>query len=214
MLSRLYEARDNAEAMAGEEDAERVASDLGADALKVLKLGRSFSEDMYAALNDDFNTSKAIGHLFSLARAVNRFSAHKKARRNAAGLNLLSAVVALASVTLFFLRGVTARPKPARRKLLARVRQQRHKPSSFDCLCYDVLAGGRTTRLAASNNPPVAINQLFEHLHVFIIHVHRTWPFAINEQRIFFLRSSGKLLSLSRFCVSWSHAANFLATRA
>lgn len=81
MLSRLYEARDNAEAMAGEEDAERVASDLGADALKVLKLGRSFSEDMYAALNDDFNTSKAIGHLFSLARAVNRFSAHKKARR-------------------------------------------------------------------------------------------------------------------------------------
>jgi len=80
-LARLYEAREVAEAMGGDEDPDGVARALGADALNVLQLGRAFSEQLYAALDDDFNTAAAIGHALQLARAVNRFSNHKKANR-------------------------------------------------------------------------------------------------------------------------------------
>ncbi len=81
MLSRLYDARDLAEAMKGEEDAKKVASELGEDAQTVLALGEAFEERFLAALDDDFNTAQALGHLFSLSRAVNRFAAHKKASK-------------------------------------------------------------------------------------------------------------------------------------
>jgi cysteinyl-tRNA synthetase len=81
MLSRLYDARDLAESMGGEEDPELVVEQLGADARAVLDLGRSFRADFLAALDDDFNTAKGLGHLFTLARAINRFSGHKKAKK-------------------------------------------------------------------------------------------------------------------------------------
>jgi cysteinyl-tRNA synthetase len=81
MLSRLYDARDLADAMGGEEDADKVAADLGDDAQTVLALGQAFEARFYAALDDDFNTSQALAHLFSLARAVNRFAGHKKANK-------------------------------------------------------------------------------------------------------------------------------------
>jgi cysteinyl-tRNA synthetase len=81
MLARLYEAREVAESMGGSEDADHVAKELGDDALTVLKLGRGFSENFYAAMDNDFNSAKALGYLFELARAVNRFSGHKKAKK-------------------------------------------------------------------------------------------------------------------------------------
>jgi len=81
MLSRLYEAREKAEAMSGEEPAETVAKQLGADALKVLELGRGFQKRFYAAVDHDFNTAQGLGFLFELVRALNRFSNHKKARK-------------------------------------------------------------------------------------------------------------------------------------
>ena len=81
MLSRLYEAREKAEAMGGTEDADQVTKRLGPNANKVLKLGRSFAERFYAAVDHDFNTALAMGHLFELARAVNRFAAHKLAKK-------------------------------------------------------------------------------------------------------------------------------------
>ncbi|HHH11955.1 MAG TPA: cysteine--tRNA ligase [Sorangium sp.] len=81
MLSRLYEAREKAEAMRGQEDAELVAKQLGADAAAVLALGRGFAERFYKALDQDFSTAQALGQLFELARAVNRFAAHKKANK-------------------------------------------------------------------------------------------------------------------------------------
>ena len=81
MLQRLYEAKENAESMGGQDDAERVAKELGGDALTVLELGRAFPEKFYAAMDTDFNTAQAIGHLFELARAVNRFGNHKKAKK-------------------------------------------------------------------------------------------------------------------------------------
>jgi len=81
MLARLYEAREVGEALGGSEDADRVASDLGQEALALLGMGRAFAKKVYAALDEDFNTALALAHAFDLARAINRFAAVKKARK-------------------------------------------------------------------------------------------------------------------------------------
>ena len=98
MLSRLYEARDVAETMQGSEDADQVAQQLGADAQTVLELGRAFPARLAEALREDFNTSQALGHLFTLARAVNRFGGHKKARKRG-GPVVAPALAAFRSIT-------------------------------------------------------------------------------------------------------------------
>ena len=81
MLNRLYKAREKAEAMNGSDDPARVAKELGGDAQTALQLGQQFQERFYAAVDTDFNTAQALGHLFELARAVNRFAGHKKAKK-------------------------------------------------------------------------------------------------------------------------------------
>ena len=81
MLARLYDAREVAEAMGGEEDAARVARELGADATAVWELGEAFEEKFYDAVDQDFNTAKALGYLYELSRAINRFGNHKKAKK-------------------------------------------------------------------------------------------------------------------------------------
>ncbi|MEZ4442453.1 MAG: cysteine--tRNA ligase [Polyangiaceae bacterium] len=81
MLSRLYDAKEKAEAMEGSEDADTVAKQLGEDAQSVLTLGRAFPDKFHAACDRDFNTGQAFGLLFELARAVNRFAGHKKAKK-------------------------------------------------------------------------------------------------------------------------------------
>lgn len=83
MLARLYEALEVGAQMEGEESADRVAADLGKDAIAVLELGDHFDERLFAALDDDFNTSKALSLAFELARAINRLSNHKKAKKRA-----------------------------------------------------------------------------------------------------------------------------------
>jgi cysteinyl-tRNA synthetase len=96
-LARLYEAREVAEQMGGSEDPDAVVESLGRDAKTVLELGRAFEDRFHAAMDEDFNSAQALGHAFELARAINRFSAHKKARRRGgpvvapalAGLTLL-----------------------------------------------------------------------------------------------------------------------------
>ena len=84
MLARLYEALEIAEQMSGEEKANDVAKSFGKDAQTVLDLGRSFEKKMLQALDEDFNTSAVLGHAFELARAINRFSALKKAKKRGA----------------------------------------------------------------------------------------------------------------------------------
>jgi cysteinyl-tRNA synthetase len=81
MLARLYEARELAEAMGGQEDPDVLAATFGGDAKKVLELGRSIDERFYQAMDDDFNTALVLGHACELARAINRFASHKKARK-------------------------------------------------------------------------------------------------------------------------------------
>lgn len=83
MIARLYEAREVAERMAGDEDADSVARSLGADAMVALELARALPTAMMDSLDDDFNTAAALGHAFELARAINRMSNHKKALRRA-----------------------------------------------------------------------------------------------------------------------------------
>ena len=81
MLSRLYDARETAEAMGGEGDAAQIATEMGEDAQTVLSLSEGFEARFLKSLDDDFNTAKALGQLFELARAVNRFGNHKKAKK-------------------------------------------------------------------------------------------------------------------------------------
>ena len=81
MLARLYEAKEAASLMGGEEPAEQVAQSLGADAQATLELCDGFEERLYRSLDEDFNTSQALALACELARAVNRFSAHKKAKK-------------------------------------------------------------------------------------------------------------------------------------
>ena len=80
-LSRLYDAREAAEAMGGQGDADRIAKEMGEAAQEVLALGRGFTERFYGSLDEDFNTAEAMAHVYALARAVNRFAEHKKARK-------------------------------------------------------------------------------------------------------------------------------------
>ncbi|MCB9597404.1 MAG: cysteine--tRNA ligase [Sandaracinaceae bacterium] len=81
LLSRLYEAKENASQMEGTEAIPAVIAGLGKDAERVVELASSFPEKLYAAMDDDLNTAKALGMAFELARAVNRLSNHKKAKK-------------------------------------------------------------------------------------------------------------------------------------
>jgi len=83
MLARLYEAREVASSMTGGGEAEHVAKAMGGHALDVYEQALAFPERFHAALRDDFNTSEALGHAFSLARAINRMSTMKKAKLRA-----------------------------------------------------------------------------------------------------------------------------------
>ena len=89
MLSRLYEAKEVALSMKGEESATDVAASLGGAATTVLNFGATFQERFIAALDDAFNSAQARGLLFEFARALNRFSGHKKARKRGAPLAAL-----------------------------------------------------------------------------------------------------------------------------
>ncbi len=122
MLARLYEAVEVGSRMGGLGPAEAAAAELGPDALEVLQLGRSFQRHFLAALDEDFNTAKALGHAFELARAINRLSNHKRA--NARGgtvvapaldaLRLLGpALGLLAGTPATFAEEVKARRLPA-----------------------------------------------------------------------------------------------------
>lgn len=78
---RVYLARQVLEAMAERPVAatpEELARDLGEDAVALVEAVRGFKEAFSAAMNDDFNTSRALAELFELVRATNRYANHKK----------------------------------------------------------------------------------------------------------------------------------------
>jgi cysteinyl-tRNA synthetase len=81
MLGRLYDALETGQSFGGQGNPDEIASQMGDDAKALLELGRGFAERYNAALDDDFNTARGLGFLFEVARAINRFSGHKKARK-------------------------------------------------------------------------------------------------------------------------------------
>jgi cysteinyl-tRNA synthetase len=104
MLSRLYEAREAAEGMGGDGDGAQIAKEVGGDAKVLWDLGQTFAERLHAAMDEDFNSSQALGHAFELARAINRCATSwKKAKAKGgplvapalAGLKLLGPMLGL-----------------------------------------------------------------------------------------------------------------------
>ena len=79
MLARLYEAKENAMMLRGSEKPEQLSKSMGE--VKAVGLAQKYEEDIYTALDKDFNTAMALSHTFELARAINRFCAHKKPKR-------------------------------------------------------------------------------------------------------------------------------------
>ncbi|MFO0744804.1 MAG: cysteine--tRNA ligase [Myxococcota bacterium] len=121
MVSRLYEAREVAEGMQSDAgaNADQVAKELGEDAEAVLALGRAFPEKFNAAMDEDFNTAQALGHLFELARAMNRFANHKKAKKKG------GAVVAPALAAFRLVADATGLLSQPSTDFLAEVKQKR-----------------------------------------------------------------------------------------
>ncbi len=101
MLARLYEAREAAEGLGGEGDPDAVAAQMGEPALAVLRLGREFPDRLAEAMDADFNTAAALGHAFTLARAINRLVGMKGAAKKAGPIvaPALSALAVLAEST-------------------------------------------------------------------------------------------------------------------
>jgi cysteinyl-tRNA synthetase len=65
--------------MCGEGQGAEIATEMGEAAQAVWEQGTAFKERFDEALTQDFNTPKAISHLFELARAINRFAEGKNA---------------------------------------------------------------------------------------------------------------------------------------
>jgi cysteinyl-tRNA synthetase len=119
MLARLYEAREVAAAMGGEGDPDAVAKELGPDAIEALSLSRSFGARFDAAMAEDFNTAEAMGYAFELARAINRFGNHKKARSRGGpiGRLALAAVERLRTLGLLQLDGAAFQEEVKQKRL-------------------------------------------------------------------------------------------------
>ena len=75
-------------------------------------------------------------------------------------------------------------------KLIAFKRKQRHESRSLDRLSNCVLRDCGTTCFPPTDNSTVTIDKLLQQLNIFVVDVHRTWPFAIDVQWIFPLRAS------------------------
>ena len=48
-----------------------------------------------------------------------------------------------------------------------------------------MLADRGATRFATTDDAAMTVNQFFKQFYVFVIDVHRTWPFTVHIQRIF-----------------------------
>jgi len=93
MLDRLYQAKEVAlrgQQLVADDDRQLSAAEeargMGGPALALAELVDGFEERFHAAMDADFNSSLAIGHLFELAKAVNRLANAKRAFKRAAAV--------------------------------------------------------------------------------------------------------------------------------
>ncbi|MES2640274.1 MAG: cysteine--tRNA ligase [Myxococcota bacterium] len=82
-LDRIYSAKEAAIEIAAKGTATPIA-EVGDAGQELYALAIAFPAQFDATMDDDFNTSEAIAHLFDLVRAVNRFGNDKKARAKGA----------------------------------------------------------------------------------------------------------------------------------
>jgi len=88
-LDRLYHAKEVLEAMASRDPAASAAElvrDLGEPAEELHAKSAGFTAAVRGSMDDDFNTAAAVGHLFDLVRAINRFGNNKKWLKRSAAL--------------------------------------------------------------------------------------------------------------------------------
>jgi cysteinyl-tRNA synthetase len=89
-LDRLYHAREVLETMAAEEPltkAKVLLREYGETARELHRHGVGFPAVFGAAMDDDFNTAAAVGHLFELVRAINRFGNNRKWLKRSSSLS-------------------------------------------------------------------------------------------------------------------------------
>jgi cysteinyl-tRNA synthetase len=79
-LDRLYQAKETALDILKTASSTPVSA-LGPDAAEAYELGMRFPGRFQEAMDEDFNTAAALGALFELVRAVNRFGNDKKKRK-------------------------------------------------------------------------------------------------------------------------------------
>jgi cysteinyl-tRNA synthetase len=84
-LDRIYTAKETAAEVAAK-GADVPVAQLGEVGREVLELATAFPARFDAAMDEDFNTAGAVGHLFELVRAVNRFGNDKKLRAKGAAV--------------------------------------------------------------------------------------------------------------------------------
>lgn len=77
-LSRLYEAKEQAQNLAGNHSWQQLHELYGEPASTLASCLETFFDRYDAALAEDFNTAKALGYVFEVARALNRFAGEKK----------------------------------------------------------------------------------------------------------------------------------------
>ena len=75
------------------------------------------------------------------------------------------------------------------RRLVAFEWQQSHESSSFDRFSDGMLADRGATGFSATDDFSMTIDQLFQQFNIFVVDIHRAWPFAINVKWIFASRS-------------------------
>ena len=111
-------------------------------------------------------------------------------------------------VEVYFLSKAVIQPD-----LFACIRQEGHVACPFDGFGNGMLRNGGAARFSAADDLSMAIDQLFQQLHVFVIHVHRTRPFAVDSQGVLFLGARANFLAFFgsyRKCHSASLSEGFL----
>jgi cysteinyl-tRNA synthetase len=103
-LDRIYQAIEVAQEMAAKpasDTGENLVRDLGGDAEALWNLATEFPVRFDEAMDQDFNSAKALGHVFELVRAVNRAANAKAIRKRGSALFVpAAAAFALAAQVL------------------------------------------------------------------------------------------------------------------
>jgi cysteinyl-tRNA synthetase len=136
-LARCYEALDQAGKLAPAPAGGAVPGELAEAVAKLAELEARFAE----AMDDDFNTAQAIGHLFDGVRALNRLLA--------AGTPAVHAAIAAGRETLLRLGGVLGLFASVPAEWLARQGERRLAASGLDAAVIERLID---ERLAARKN--------------------------------------------------------------